>query len=112
MLTHVMKMPYYGGIYKGSVSPCRSKRRKQLGERGKGVNNPWVPNGWGELAFPGDVKYIGHFKNGFEHGEGTLYWSTGHRYKGYFHRGRPEASAVRFVYESKLLKKQLKSMVG
>lgn len=110
MLAHVVNFPYYGGIYNGSVSRRRrrSKRRKRLGERGK--VNRWVPNGWGELIFPGDVKYIGHFKHGIEHGEGTLIWSTGERFKGYFIQGCPEARALRFVYEAKLLKKKLKSM--
>lgn len=109
MLTHVMKMPYHGGIYKGGVTSRCVKRRKRLGERGR-ANNRWVPNGWGELIFPGDVKYIGHFKHGLEHGEGTLFWSTGERFKGYFNRGRPEARAMRYVYEAKILKKKLKSL--
>jgi len=109
MLTHVMKMPYHGGIYKGGVTSRCVKRRKRLGERGR-ANNRWVPNGWGELIFPGDVKYIGHFKHGLEHVDGTLFWSTGERFKCYFNRGRPEARAMRYVYEAKILKKKLKSL--
>ncbi|MCB0661157.1 MAG: caspase family protein [Saprospiraceae bacterium] len=38
--------------------------------------------GRGTYLYPSGAKYVGQFKNGFIHGNGTLYFSTGHIYVG------------------------------
>ena len=43
-------------------------------------------------------RYFGYFRNGFEHGRGTLIWANGDSYTCHFKNGRPEASSLKFVH--------------
>jgi hypothetical protein len=55
-------------------------------------------------------RYIGYFRNGFEHGWGRLIWANGDVYDCYFKHGCPEASCLKFVHaKAKAQIKQLKS---
>jgi hypothetical protein len=55
-------------------------------------------------------RYIGYFRNGFEHGWGRLIWANGDVYDCYFKHGRPEASSLKFVHaKAKAQIKELKS---
>ena len=44
-------------------------------------------------------RYIGNFRNGYEHGYGKLIWANGDVYECYFRHGRPEATSLKFVHE-------------
>lgn len=42
----------------------------------------------GEMRFPNGEKYVGDFKDGQPHGQGTLTWSNGERYVGTWSNGK------------------------
>lgn len=47
-----------------------------------------VPDGWGEMLFPGGEIYRGEFDNGAITGYGCFIWTNGNRYEGYFLAGQ------------------------
>ena len=51
-----------------------------------GNSNVW--SGFGN-TYPDEVKYVGMFRDGVEHGQGTVTFSDGFKYEGEFVEGRP-----------------------
>ena len=56
------------------------------------VDDNNIPNGEGELEFPGNDEqerqnYTGEFKDKMAHGKGVMRWRTGDKYEGEFQNG-------------------------